>query len=116
MSEAINTALSALRANFRKLDVTANNIANAGTHDFKKSRASLEEAAPAGVQVTLSRVETPGVPLPPDEIPGERHEMSNVSLEEELVELITTQHAVAANAKTIRADDEMQGALLDIIA
>ena len=116
MSEAINTALSALRANFRKLDVTANNIANAGTHDFKKSRASLEEAAPAGVQVTLSRVETPGVPLPPDEIPGERHEMSNVSLEEELVELITTQHAVAADVKTIRAEDEMQGALLDILA
>jgi len=116
MSEAINTAFSALRANLRKLDVTADNIANVNTHDFKKTRASFEETAPAGVKVTLSRVETPGAPLPPGEIPGERHEMSNVSLEEELVELITTQHAFAADVKTIRADDEMQGALLDIIA
>ena len=39
MSEAINTALSALGATLRKQDVTANNIANANTHDFKKSRA-----------------------------------------------------------------------------
>lgn len=115
MSEAINTALSALRANLRKLDVTANNIANAGTHDFKKSKASLEETAPAGVKVTLTRVETPGAPLPPDGTLGEGHEMSNVSLEEELVGLTTVRHAFAAGVKTIRAEDEMQGSLLDIL-
>jgi flagellar hook protein FlgE len=116
MSAAINTALSALGATLRKQDVTANNIANANTHDFKKSRASFEETAPAGVKVTISRVETPGTPLPPDEVIGEGHEMSNVSMEEELVDLITTQHAFAANIKTIQTDDEMQGTLLDIIA
>ncbi len=74
MSEAIHTALSALRANLRKLDVTADNLANANTHDFKKGRASFEEAAPAGVKVTLTRVETPGTPLPPDEVLGEGHQ------------------------------------------
>ena len=116
MSEAINTALSALGATLRKQDVTANNIANVNTHDFKKSRASFEETAPAGVKVTISRVETPGTPLPPDEVIGEGHEMSNVSMEEELVDLITTQHAFAANIKTIQTEDEMQGTLLDIIA
>jgi flagellar hook protein FlgE len=42
--------------------------------------------------------------------------MSNVSAEEELVDLITTRHAFAADVKTIRTEDEMQGALLDIIA
>ncbi|MCU0555295.1 MAG: flagellar basal body protein [Syntrophales bacterium] len=116
MSEAINTALSALRANFRKLDVTANNLSNANTQDFKKSRASFEETEPAGVKVTISRVETPGTPLPADEILGEGHEMSNVSVEEELVDLIATRHAFAANVKTIQAEDEMQGTLLDILA
>jgi len=116
MSEAINTALSALRATFRKQDVTANNIANANTNDFKKSKASFEETSPAGVKVTLSRVEAPGTPLPPDEVIGEVHQMSNVSMEEELVDLITTQHAFAANIKTIQTEDEMQGTLLDIIA
>jgi flagellar hook protein FlgE len=116
MSEAINTALSALKATFRKQDVTANNIANANTHDFKKSKASFEETSPAGVKVTISRVETPGTPLPPDEVIGEGHQMSNVSMEEELVDLITTQHAFAANIQTIQTEDEMQGRLLDIIA
>jgi flagellar hook protein FlgE len=116
MSEAIHTALSALRANLSKLDVTANNLANANTLDFKKSRASLEETAPAGVKVTLTRIETPGTPLPPDEILREGREMSNVSVEEELVDLITTRHAFAANVKTIQTEDEMQGTLLDILA
>jgi flagellar basal-body rod protein FlgC len=116
MSEAINTALSALRATFRKQDVTANNIANANTNDFKKSKASFEETSPAGVTVTISRVETPGTPLPPDEVIGEGHQMSNVSMEEELVNLITTQHAFAANIKTITTEDEIRKTLLDTIA
>lgn len=116
MSEAINTALSALRANLRKLDVTANNLANVNTQDFKKSRASFEETAPAGVKVTISRVETPGTPLPAGEIPGEHRETSNVSVEEELVDLITARHAFTASVKTIQAEDEMQGTLLDILA
>lgn len=116
MSEAINTALSALRAALRKQDTTAHNIANVNTHDFKKRRAAFEETSPAGVQVTLSRVETPGTPLPADEVIGDGREMSNVSWEEELVDLITTGHSFSANIKTIQTEDEMQGTLLDIIA
>ena len=116
MSIAMNSSLSALRASLRKQDVTANNIANVNTHDFKKDKTIFEETPPAGVKVTLSRVETPAPPLPADEILGEGHQMSNVTLEEEFVDLITTQHGFAANVKAIQAEDEMQGALLDIIA
>ncbi|MGE5841135.1 MAG: flagellar basal body protein, partial [Deltaproteobacteria bacterium] len=108
MSDAINTALSALRATLRKQDVTANNIANVNTHDFKKNKADFEETSPAGVKVTISRPETPAAPLPADEV-GEGHEMSNVSVEEELVDLITTRHLFTANIKTIQTEDEMQG-------
>ena len=117
MSIAMNASLSALTAFLRKQDVTANNIANVNTHDFKKDKAVLEESpAGGGVKVTLSRVETPAPPLPADEILGDGHQMSNVTLEEEFVDLITTQHGFAANVKAIQAEDEMQGALLDIIA
>jgi flagellar hook protein FlgE len=116
MSVAMNTALSALGAYLKKQDVTANNIANVNTHDFKKSKAAFEETSPGGVTVTISQVETPGTPLPPDEIIGSGHEMSNVGIEEELVDLITTQHGFTANIKTIQTADEMQGTLLDIIA
>ncbi len=116
MLEAMNTALSALGGYLKKQDVTANNIANANTHDFKKSRADFEETSPAGVKVTISRMETPGTPLPPDEVIGAGHEMSNVSIEEELVDLITTQHGFEANVKTVQTESDMQGMLLDLIA
>jgi flagellar hook protein FlgE len=121
MSDAFNAALSALGSFFRKMDVTANNIANCNTNNFKKSRADMEETYPSGVRVSITQVDTPGDPLPPDDAlpPSERdqnQESSNVNLAEELVNLITTEHAVSANIKTIKAEDEMQKKLLDIIA
>jgi flagellar hook protein FlgE len=116
MLEAMNTALSSLGAYLRKQDVTANNIANANTTDFKKSRADFEEASPDGVKVTISRMETPGTPLPPDELIGAGHEMSNVDVAEEIVDLITTQHGFEANVKTVQTESEMQETLLDVIA
>jgi flagellar hook protein FlgE len=116
MLEAMNTALSALGAYLKKQDVTANNIANVNTNDFKKTRAVFEETSPDGVRVTLSRVEAPGTPLPPDEVIGAGHEMSNVSIEAELVDLITTQRGFEANVKTVQTENEMQRTLLDIIA
>lgn len=116
MLEAMNTALSALGGYLKKQDVTANNVANANTNDFKKSRADFEETSPAGVKVTISRMDTPGTPLPPDEVIGAGHEMSNVDVAEEVVDLITTQHGFEANAKTVQTESEMQKTLLDIIA
>ncbi|MBP1716385.1 MAG: Flagella basal body rod protein [Deltaproteobacteria bacterium] len=44
MTFALNAALSALGTHEKKLDVTANNIANLNTEGFKKSRAVLQEA------------------------------------------------------------------------
>jgi len=114
MSDAFNAALSALGALNRKMDVTANNIANVNTNKFKKSRAEFEDVYPSGVKVSISQVDTPGDPLPPDE-KGNEQESSNVNLAEELVNLITTQHAFAANIKTITTEDEMRKTLLDII-
>ncbi|MEN6319658.1 MAG: flagellar basal body rod C-terminal domain-containing protein [Syntrophaceae bacterium] len=121
MSDAFNLALSALGSFLKKVDVTANNIANINTNNFKKSRADMEEAYPSGVKVSISQVNTPGDSLPPDEAlsPSEKkqnQESSNVNLAEELVNLITTEHAVSANIKTITAEDEMQKTLIDIVA
>ena len=115
MSDASNAALSALGSLSRKIDVTANNIANVNTNSFKKSRAELEDVYPSGVKVSISQVDTPGDALPPDE-KGKEQESSNVNLSEELINLITTQHAYAANIKTITTEDEMRKTLLDTIA
>ena len=115
MISAIYPALSALRAFGQRLGVTGNNIANISTNGFKKSRAILEETSPAGVKASISRVNTPGAPLLPERDTGEPQESSNVAAEEEMVDLITTKQAYTANLKTIQAEEETLGTLLDIL-
>ncbi len=116
MVPAINSALSALGAFGKKLEVTANNIANVNTESFKKSRAIFQEADQSGVTVTVSKVNTPGAPIPPEDGSGKMNESSNVDPAEEIVNLLTTQLGFQANLKAIMADEEMLGSLYDILA
>ncbi len=116
MGSAIDSALSALGAFGKKLNVTANNLANVNTEGFKKSRAIFQDANESGVTVTLSRVDTPGAPIPSEDGTGKMKESSNVDPAEEIVNLITTQHGFQANLKTIKTDEEMLGSLFDILA
>ncbi len=115
MIRSIHPALSALRAFGQKLAVTANNIANMNTNGFKGSQAILEEAPPNGVTASISRIETPGAPLPPEEATSGPKESSNVAVEEEMVNLITAKQGYTANLKTIKLQDEVLGTLLDIV-
>jgi flagellar basal-body rod protein FlgC len=115
MINGIYPALSALRALGQKLGVTANNVANVNSDGFKKSRALLEEASPSGVMVSISRIETPGAPLPAGDGTTQTRESSNVEIGEEMVNLLTTKNAYGANLKTLRAEEEVLGTLFDII-
>lgn len=114
MSNTMNIALTGLAAFGKKLEVTANNTVNVNTDGFKKSRAEMTSASPDGVRVTISQVNTPGTPLTDDTGAATGKESSNVSLEEEMVNLSTTKYMYEANAKVISAEDEMIGTLLDI--
>ena len=116
MLNGIDPALSVLRALGKKVEVTANNVANVDTEGFKKRRAILQEAQPSGVTVSIEQVNTPGAPLPPDEGKTGIRESSNVAVEEETVDLITTGHAYTANVKVLKAEDEILGTLLDVLA
>ena len=115
MIPAMESALSALGAFGKKMGVTANNIANVDTDGFKKSRADLQEAD-HGVTVSISRVNTPGVPIPAEDGTGKTKESSNVDVAEELVNLKTTKNAFKANLKTIQTAGDMLGSLFDIVA
>ncbi len=115
MTQAINAALSALAALGKKLNVTANNIANLNTDGFKKSRAILEDADPYGVTVSISKVNTPGAPVPSEDGTPQMKESSNVDLGEEIIDLKITERAFEANVKPIQAEEEMTGKLLDIL-
>jgi flagellar basal-body rod protein FlgC len=107
---ASNIAVSSILALEKKLDVTANNIANVNTDEFKKSRAIFQTGDLPGVSVTITKVDTPGT-IQPNGL-----ESSNVFLAEEFVNLITTQHSYTANVRVIETEAEMQGHILDVFA
>lgn len=115
MISATDNSLSALSAFQKKMDVTANNIANVLTDEFKKSRVILEEGHPSGVNAVIDRVDTHGVPR--ETIRDDQAvtvESSNVDLAEELPELIVNRAAYGANLKALKAQEDMMGSLLDV--
>lgn len=116
MVSGIQNNLSALNAFDKKMQVTANNVANVNTDEFKKSRAVLSEGENGGVKVDVHKVDTPGYPterIQNDELVAT--ETSNVDIAEEFGESIVTQNAYNANLKMVKTQDEMLGSLLDIL-
>ena len=117
MIPAVNSTLSALQAYRKSMGVTANNIANVNTEEFKKSRATMTESVNGVVEVDVKKVNTPGHRY--QELEGDQpveKETSNVSLEEELPDLMVTQRTYEANLKVLQTRDKMLGSMLDIIS
>ena len=116
MIGSINHSISALNAFGKKLSVTANNVANAETEDFKKSRAILQEGESGDVMVEIVQINTPG-PKVVEGYNGEmvEKEMSNVDLAEEMPQAIISQRGYEVNLKMIKTEDEMLGSLIDMV-
>jgi flagellar basal-body rod protein FlgC len=116
MIPSVNSTISALQAYKTKLGVTADNIANANTDEFKKSRATLKEGTNGDVQVNINRIITPGHRYQEFEVDQlVEKESSNVNLEEEIPEMMITQRTYEANLKVLQTQDKMSGTLLDIL-
>jgi len=116
MIPSLNSTLSALQAYKKSMGVTANNIANVNTEEFKKSRATMKEGVNGNVEVEIKKVITPGHRYQVHE--GHQmveKETSNVNLEEELPDLMITQRTYEANLKVLQTQDKMLGATLDIL-
>ncbi|MFQ5673344.1 MAG: flagellar basal body rod C-terminal domain-containing protein [Nitrospinales bacterium] len=92
MLNALSSAGSGLKTSARKLQSSANNVANVLTPGFKADR---------GVEAS-------------DVKSGAAAETSNVDLAKEAVDQITAVNAFKANANVIKAAEEMTGAILDI--
>ncbi len=112
-----NSTLSSLRAYDTKMAVSANNVANAESEGFKKSRTIFEEGPEGTVGVQIDRIDTPG-PLVQvsEDAQYVAKEMSNVDLGEEIPQTILTQRGYEANLAMVKVSDEMLGSLLDILA
>jgi flagellar basal-body rod protein FlgC len=115
MIPSVNSTISALQAYKTRLGVTADNIANVNSAEFKKSRATLKEGINGDLQVDINRVNTPGHRY--QELEGDQlieKEGSNVGLEEEIPEMMVTQRTYEANLKVLQTQNRMLGTLLDI--
>ena len=113
MSLSINPSISALRALSTKQSVTANNIANSETKEFKKSTTILEENLNGSVSAKPQPVNTPGTMInQPD---GSLEEMSNVDLGQEVISMIPTKHAYEANLKALKTSADMEETVLNLI-
>lgn len=117
MIPAIQSALSGLTAHGTKISSNANNIANANTEGFKKSRVILSAGEPQGVIARVEPLETSGPMVYEQTGNGmELIEQSNVDLGQELPEMSLNSRFYEANLKTIQTADEMLGSLLKIKA
>jgi flagellar basal-body rod protein FlgC len=115
MLSGISSGLSALKAIQTRTQSTANNTANVNTDAFKKTRVTMLEDAPQGVTTNVQRMETPGAMVYETTQNGEvLVEKSNVDLTAEMPQMMIDRRAFQANIKTLQAQDEMLGSLLDI--
>jgi len=116
MIDGTYAASLALKAFSKSLAVTANNVANMNTDEYKKSRAILQESKNGGVEISVQKIDTPGSSIPYEEASDVQETgTSNVDLAEEMVHMMLSQRGHEANVKCLQAQDEMIGTILDIV-
>ena len=113
MVSAVNSSLSAIKAADKLLKVSAHNIANANTDEYKSQVASVSEGDHGGVKVTVSQSTEPGAEY--DRGDGVRVESSNVDYVNEIVNQIRAKEMYQANLAVLKNNEETHKALIDIM-
>lgn len=123
----IDTNTSALHAIEVSQQVTANNVANANTDEFKASDVRLE-TGPDGQGVQVAEIRQDSTPGPVTHYPdmqvseqGDRAvadvvEGSNTDYVRETVHMIRDENAYAANVRAIQSQTELIGNFIDEVA
>ena len=116
MGFSVNTNVSALQAFSRQVQVSANNVANVQSDDFKSSKALNTEGDQGQVKTVIAKDNSPG-PLVEDPLKtdGSLKELSNTDIATEMVQQISSQRGFEANTKPIQTWDQTVGTLLDVI-
>jgi flagellar hook protein FlgE len=115
MLGAMYPAFTGMAAFATQIAVTANNLANVNTEEFKKSRAELVSLETGGVLPIVRKDDSAGPTVLSDRGHGASMvELSNVDLGEEAVNLIIGQRGFEANLQTFNTADQMLGTILDI--
>ena len=115
MTGIYQTALSGLQAFSTRIQANGNNIANADTNGFKKTRITNVAVAPLGVAAQADKISTPGTSvLQQTGAEMELVEFSNVDVATEIVDMDLNSTLYKANLKTIETANEMTGTLLHL--
>ncbi len=144
MGSVFDIAVSGLKAQSRRLAVSADNVANLsslGVHPdpqlakpegfapqrtvfnsqfLAQAQAQAQGGGGGGVTASTAPISPASFlsyqPDHPDADPDGMVPLPNVSLEQEVVEQIQALRLFQANVKTIQVQDRMLGALLDIVS
>lgn len=114
MISSVYGGASAMRAFETGTAVTANNVANVASDNFKASRADMNEGSDGGVRVTLSQNGTPGPMVSRSD--GAMQEMSNTDLSTEFTNVIRFEAGYDANVKAVQTADAMKGTMINMVA
>ena len=112
LGSALESAISGIVAQSTRLSVSAHNVANMQTDEFRASRTVLEAKGGGGVEARVETVDARGPTIV--EPNGERREASNVSLEYEIGQQILAEHGLRASVRTLRVISESLGSILDL--
>ena len=135
MSNISTIALSGMNAATRRLDVSASNVANAGTTGALPIDGSVPSGAPqayvplqvvqtesaaGGTQTSVTAVTPSTVTTSDPSAPFANQDglvaAPNVDLAQEMVSQLVAKYSFAANAKVMAADDRMTKTLIDTMA
>jgi len=98
--ETLGIALSGIQSAQTRVAVSAHNVANLLTEDFRPQRVHQTQSPSGGSQTRVLQSRDP----------------EPVSLEREIVSQIQAKTAYTASARVFEVGAELQGALLDIFA
>lgn len=135
MSSISTIALSGMNAATRRLDVSANNVANVGTtgalpvdgtvpsgmpQAYTPLQVVQSESATGGTETSVTAVTPPTVATADPSAPFANQDglvaAPNVDLAQEMISQLVAKYSFAANAKVMAADDRMTKTLIDTMA
>ncbi|MDA8678357.1 flagellar basal body protein [Luminiphilus sp.] len=109
----LNNALSGLQAATAKMQVTANNVANARTDGYQTQRVDIVER-PGGVEARTPAGAARPPPVPPPTATAQvARAPSDVDLAQEMVKMTANESVYLANVRALEAAHGMLGTLLD---
>ena len=106
----LDASAGAMRLESRRLSVSARNVANVNTPNYRSRSLNQTSLQPGGVRSSGVTAGTDETSSPPDPKP------STVEFSEEARSRISSSASFDANAGALKTQDEMTGTVLDLLA